>query len=181
MCLFSQCRFPKPRIYVRHHRVVTHGSAGHGARCPSPCAFSSGPHRLAPLQNGHQSDPVVCWRETSWKHCLTPPTPSGRFPLRHRSGRRPRWLCKPMCALCTTRSSSCMTVWRPWRLGCSRIPRLPPSHRHRTRRIRSLACARPQPRLAKQAGNWGIQTIARCSYPRRPCARCDPSGVRVGT
>ena len=37
-----------------------------------------------------QSDPVGCQLETSWNRCLSLPTPSGRFPLRHRTGRRPR-------------------------------------------------------------------------------------------
>ena len=101
------------------------------------------------------------------------------FPLRHRTGNRPRLPCKPMPTLSDEVAQLHDRV-ETLEAGSHRIPRPRPSHRHRIHPIRSLSGTRRQQRPAKRVGNQAIQTIARCSAVHRS-RRSGLSGVHVAT
>ena len=153
---------------VRDHRVATRGRRRSWRSVSlSPSIFLWTQSHSSAI-NVHQSDPVVCRLETSWNRCLRLTTPSGRFPLRRRTGSIPRGrpsLCAHPARRADAAPRACGSVGGS---AHSRTPRPHPGHRHRIRHTRSLASARPPPRPAKQAGNRAIQAIARRSCPLRP-------------
>src|SRR5215831_12603249 len=89
------------RWIVRDHRVATCGRRKSWCSVSlAPGAFSSGFGLTSPVYNVHQPDSIVCRLETSWNRGLSPPPPSGRFPLPPRTGNRSHLLCKLICAPC---------------------------------------------------------------------------------
>jgi hypothetical protein len=167
---------------VRDHRVVIRSRRRSRPLVSlAPRAFSSGAGLASPVYQVHQSDRIVCRLEMSWNCGLNPRTLAGRFPLPPRTEHRPRLPCKPICTPCTMHWLSCKSASKPSKLGSRRIPRPPPGPRRRTPPIRSRAIGSTPPPRAKPVGNRAIQAIARSSCHPRPCTRCAPSSVRVGT
>ena len=109
-----------------------------------------------------------------------PTNTSGRFPLRRRTGRRPRWLCKPVRTLrdeVKQLHDVVETLEARLQQNSTTSSRPPSSDAPYKKPRRRTTAATPR----KAGGKLGHPGHRQGLLPLRPCARCGPSGARVGT